>query len=119
MRVLIVDERPSVQAALATSLSEARLGDVLTASEPAGALKLLAEWRPHAVILEVKRRDGQGMHLCRRIRAEAPDVLLVIITSYPDPLERLEAMGLGVDDYLLKQADPAELVERLRRTGKR
>lgn len=113
MRVLVVEEREAVLRALTASLVQAALGEVVGTADPFRALDLIRSWHPDAVILEVKRRDGLGLKLCRVIRQAAPYTLLLVVTSYPDPLERLAAMQAGADGYLMKELDLAELVTRL------
>ncbi|MFZ5827497.1 MAG: response regulator [Bacillota bacterium] len=113
MRVLVIEERETVLRALTASLTQAEMGEVLGTTDPLRALDLIRLWQPEAVILEVKRRDGLGMQLCRVIRESAPQIQLLVVTSYPDPLERLAAMKAGADAYLMKELDLAELVTRL------
>ncbi len=114
MRVLVVDERTEVRAALAATLQQEGVGPVRTAADAETALELVKTWHPDVVLVEVKRRDGRGVELCRRIRERAPQALILVVTSYPDPLERLEAIRAGADGYLLKEPDPSPLIGRIR-----
>lgn len=116
MRLLIVEERDTVRTALIASLVQAEVGEVRGTPDPITALNLIAQWRPDVILLETKRKDGKGIEICRMIRAAAPKAQLLIVTSYPDALERLVAVNAGADGYLMKDADLAPLVTRLRQT---
>ncbi|MCS7177990.1 MAG: response regulator transcription factor [Anaerolineae bacterium] len=115
IRVLIIDEHDAVRQAL-----EARLGSVegvevvgCTGCWQEGVL-LAVEKVPDVVILETKRSDGQGMAALRRLKAECPGVQTIVLTSYPDPEERRQALEAGAARYLLKEIDSAYLVREIR-----
>ena len=66
-----------------------------------------------ALILDVMLPDGDGLTLCREIRARS-DVPIVMLTARGDAMDRIVGLELGADDYLPKPFDPRELVARLR-----
>lgn len=120
IRVVVVDEHLEVLRALAASLEcVAGVEQVRAAVRPDEALKLAREWQPHVVLLEVKRRDGRGLELCRTLSAIRPQPAVLVFTSYANPVEELEAMGAGAAGYLLKETDNAALVSAVLRLGNR
>lgn len=75
---------------------------------------MAAERLPDVVLLETKRSDGQGLVALRRLRDECPLARVVVLTSYPDPNERREALRLGAVRYLLKDIGSGHLVREIR-----
>ncbi len=72
-RVAIVDPQPAVRAGLALLLrAEPGLVPVGAAAGVTDAQELLARERPDVVLLEPRLRDGDGLALCRRVKAEGP-----------------------------------------------
>ncbi|MBX2799709.1 MAG: response regulator transcription factor [Myxococcales bacterium] len=66
-----------------------------------------------AVLLDVMLPDGDGMELCRTLRAES-DVVIVMLTARGEDTDRIVGLELGADDYLPKPFNPRELVARLK-----
>ena len=66
-----------------------------------------------AVILDIMLPDGDGLDLCRRLRAES-DVPILMLTARGDPPDRIVGLEIGADDYLPKPFDPRELLARVR-----
>ena len=73
------------------------------------------------VILDLMLPDGDGLEVCRRIRAlpandrhTSPDVGIVMLTAKGDPTDRVIGLEIGADDYLAKPFEPRELLARIR-----
>ncbi|HKM26108.1 MAG: response regulator transcription factor [Gammaproteobacteria bacterium] len=69
---------------------------------------------PDAVILDVMLPDGNGLQLLRKVRAEHPQLPVVMLSARGEPTDRIIGLELGADDYLAKPCDPRELTARLR-----
>jgi DNA-binding response OmpR family regulator len=69
-----------------------------------------------AVLLDLMLPDGDGLDICRRIRATAPfgSIPILMLTAKGDPLDRVVGLELGADDYIPKPFEPRELLARLR-----
>lgn len=93
---------------------------VRTAATGAEAIKLIKE-RFDLVILDLMLPDMPGEELCRMIR-ETSDVPVIILTAKSSEEDRIQGLGMGADDYVVKPFSPRELVARvkahLRRTMK-
>src|SRR5918997_3966050 len=78
------------------------------------AHELIARERPGVVLLEHRLREGDGIALCRRIKAEQPATRVVLYTALPDAEVELLARVAGVDGLVDKAAPPAVLFEAIR-----
>jgi DNA-binding response OmpR family regulator len=69
-----------------------------------------------AVLLDLMLPDGDGLEICRAIRADAAiaAVPILMLTAKGDPFDRVVGLELGADDYLPKPFEPRELLARLR-----
>jgi DNA-binding NarL/FixJ family response regulator len=115
MRVLIIDEHDVVRHALEARLRSAGEVEVVgcTGCWQQG-INIAMNETPDVVLLETKRSDGQGLTALRQLRAECPSVCIVVLTSYPEPEERSEALQSGAVRYLLKNIDSSHLVQEIR-----
>jgi DNA-binding NarL/FixJ family response regulator len=114
-RVLIIDEHEEVRQALEARLRTAPDMDVVGCTGLwREGVRMATEHHPDVVLLEPKRSDGQGMAALRQLRAECPRAAVVVLTSYPDPEERYEALETGAVRYLLKEIGSSYLVQEIR-----
>jgi DNA-binding NarL/FixJ family response regulator len=117
-RIIVVDRQPAVRAGL-TVLLRSEPGFV-----PVGAAgtieeaEALLEHHPDVVLLEHRLAGGDGLQLCRRIKARTEPPLVVLYTLEPDPSTILAARVAGADGVVDKAADPVELFEALRRVAR-
>lgn len=120
MRLLVVDDDPSVREALALVLG---LGgfDVVTAGDGREAIRTLSLDSPDAVILDVLMPGLDGLEVCRRMRAIGDRTPVLMLTARTEVSERVAGLDAGADDYLVKPFAREELIARLRallrRTG--
>ncbi|WP_036475871.1 response regulator transcription factor [Mycobacterium sp. URHD0025] len=111
-RILVVDDEPTILAAVATRL-RAEAFEVETAVDGPSAVATAASTRPDLVVLDVMLPGFDGLEVCRRIQAERV-VPVLMLTARTDETDMLIGLGIGADDYLTKPFSMRELVARVR-----
>jgi two-component system nitrate/nitrite response regulator NarP len=115
MRILVADDHPMIQTAIEVLLRGTDYEIAGTAGSGEETLRLLGEVQPDLLLLDLQMPGGGGMEVLRRARAERPRVQVVLLTAAIDDGSLMEAKALGVDGMVLKNADPAYLLECLDR----
>jgi len=111
IRVLLVEDHALVRAGLEQLLARADGIEVVgSAGDGAEAVELAAERRPDVVLMDLVMPQLDGREATRRIVAVDPDVKVVVLTSFSDREQILEAIDAGAIGYLLKDAEPEELI---------
>ncbi len=114
IRVMIVDDHERVRGELTATLTRSGTVEVVGATGSAEEASLwLAERHPDVVLLDMKRRDGGGLDLCRRLSGNGHARAVVILTSYLSREEWQNARQAGATDYLLKQIDCKALLSKI------
>ncbi len=108
-RLLLVEDDASVRSALRLSLADAGY-DVVEAATGREALLALAE--VDAVLLDLTLPDGDGVHLCRRIRAAGP-LPVIMVTGRSASDQVVAGLEAGADDYVSKPVVGRELAARV------
>lgn len=113
--VLVVDDHPVVLAGLVALISTDPAMEVVgSASGVAGALALALEEPPSVCILDLQLPDGDGVSLGVELKARWPSARVLILTMSDDPAAVIRTLSAGLDGYVLKDSDPAELVSAVR-----
>jgi len=109
-RVLVVEDH--VDTADSTRMLLELLGhEVAVATTGPDGVRLAREWRPRAVLCDIRLPGLDGFEVARQLRADADTagVFLVAITGYGREADRERSRTAGFDLHLVKPADPAEL----------
>lgn len=109
--VLVVDDHARIAEILRDYL-EADGFTVRTAADGGAALDLLARESVDCVVLDIMMPGLDGFAVCRQIRASS-DVPVLFLSARDAETDKLRGLGLG-DDYIVKNASPAEIVARVR-----
>ena len=111
-RLLMIEDDRALAEMVATYLG--RAGMTLDHRESAAAGLAAALQGGHdAVILDLMLPDGDGLEICRAIRAHS-DVPILMLTARGEEADRIVGLEIGADDYLPKPFNPRELLARLR-----
>jgi DNA-binding NarL/FixJ family response regulator len=115
VKILIADDHGIVRSGLRMLLE--RQGDIEVIGEAAdgvAARDIAIRERPDLAILDVKMPKLTGLQATREIRAQAPDVAVLILSMYDDERYLFEALKAGASGYVLKAQADADLVEAVR-----
>jgi DNA-binding NarL/FixJ family response regulator len=114
LRIVIADDQASVRQGLVLLLDGLPDIDVVgAAADGAQALDLVAEHHPDAILLDLNMPVLDGIGAIRRLRAEHPDVAIVVLTTYADDSSVLDALRAGARSYLTKDADHTDIARAL------
>jgi two-component system KDP operon response regulator KdpE len=112
VRILVVDDEPQIVRALRAGL-RARGYEVLSASDGATALELVADSAPDLIVLDLAMSPIDGLEVCRRVR-ERSAVPIIVLSVRDSEGDKVTALDLGADDYLVKPFGMDELLARIR-----
>ncbi len=113
-KILVVDDEPTMRRLMAMLLG--RKGHhVLEAGDGETGLTMALEHQPDVILLDIMMPHVDGFETLRRLRANAQtEAIPVIFLSAKSQVEdRVEGLRLGADDYIVKPADPDELMARI------
>jgi diguanylate cyclase (GGDEF)-like protein len=110
--IIVVEDHPDVSFLLSRQLK--REGYTVRAASTIAAARELAREPWDLAILDRNLPDGDGVDLCRELRAAAPHAYLVMFTGAASDEAKLEGFACGADDYITKAAPIYELMARIR-----
>jgi DNA-binding NarL/FixJ family response regulator len=114
IRVLIADDHPIVRAGLLDVLSSRPdfevVGEATTGTE---AVALASRLHPDVVLMDLRMPEMDGVTAIAKIKAEHPDVNILVVTTYDSDADILPAIEKGATGYLLKDTPRKELFEAI------
>jgi two-component system, NarL family, response regulator DevR len=115
IRVFLLDDHEVVRRGVADVLSsDPDITVVGEAKNAAEAMSRVPALRPDVAVLDVRLPDGDGVTVCRDLRALLPELGVVMLTSYSDDEALFQAILAGAAGYLLKQILGQDLVTAVR-----
>jgi two-component system phosphate regulon response regulator OmpR len=111
-RVLLIEDDSRLANMVGEYLGKAGF-HIIHAENGARGLALHGREAVDVVILDLMLPDGDGLDICRQIRARSNSPILML-TARGDPMDRVVGLEMGADDYLPKPFEPRELLARLR-----
>ena len=111
IRVLLADDHDVVRRGL-TALLDGATGFAVVgaASDGEEAVALAAAHEPDVVLMDLSMPGVDGIEATRRLTAAQPEARVVVLTSFSDRERILDALDAGAVGYLLKDAEPDELL---------
>jgi DNA-binding NarL/FixJ family response regulator len=116
--ILVADDHPLFRQGLRRLLDTVTdfrvVGEVERGDEVLAAVRAK---RPEVVILDVELPGISGIGAVEAIRAEAPDVRVVMLSGFGDPKRIRAALRAGAHGYVLKNAPPLEILDAIRKVA--
>ena len=117
MRILLADDHPMISTAIEALLRGTQFEIVGMASTGEQALAKIEETQPDILLLDLQMPGGTGMDVLRRVRSDGSRMKIVLLTAAIDDASLVEAKNLRAQGMVLKNSDPAYLLECLDRVG--
>ena len=112
VRVVLVDDHVLFRTGLEVVLgADPRVEVAGQAADGVAAVEVARAARPDIVILDLRLPGCSGLECCRRIRDELPDTQVLVLTASDAEDDLVAALRAGAGGYLVKDGDPAELME--------
>jgi DNA-binding response OmpR family regulator len=113
MRLLLIEDERELAGALITIFS--KQGIVIDHTALLGdALELVQQNDYDAILLDRRLPDGEGLTFIPNLRRMRRDTPIIVLTARNEPLERIEGLNIGADDYMGKPFLADELLARVR-----
>ena len=115
IRVVLADDHAVVRKGIREFLEEE--GDIAVVAEAGDgeqAMALVAAHQPDVAVLDIQMPGLSGIEVTRRIKAQFPDVRVLVLTAYDDDPYIFALLQAGASGYILKTADSSELVRAVR-----
>ncbi|MET1059668.1 MAG: response regulator transcription factor [Nocardioides sp.] len=115
IRVLVVDDHPVLRSGLVQLVSGADDMEVVgTAADGGVALERVRETAPDVVLMDLQMPGIDGVTATRSILAETTGTQVLVLTSFSDGERIVAALDAGAVGYLLKDADPDDVLDGIR-----
>ncbi|MPS68414.1 response regulator transcription factor [Novosphingobium aerophilum] len=112
-RIIVLEDDPDIRELIAAQLSREpqHVDSVGTVAD----LRAILQGDPvDLLILDLNLPDGDGLDICRDLRASGHQGAIMMVTAREGPIDRVLGLELGADDYLTKPFEPRELLARVR-----
>lgn len=115
LKIFLAEDEVVVRETIKRMIPWEELGFELVGEAADGemALPLLIRQQPDLLITDIKMPFMDGLTLARLAKKEIPGLKVVILSGYDDFNYAKQAIGIGVEDYLLKPITKNALIERL------
>ena len=115
IKVFLVEDEKIIRKSIKNNVKWEENGFEFAGEAPDGemALPMIEKLHPDIVITDIKMPFMDGLTLARLAKKEIPGLKVVILSGYDDFNYAKQAIGIGVEDYLLKPITKNALIERL------
>ncbi|MBP0614665.1 response regulator [Jiella mangrovi] len=113
MKLLIVDDHKVVRDGIRRLIEGLAVSAIAEAESPSDALREFRGLRPDVTILDINLKNGSGLDVLRRLRADDPKARIVVFSMYSDVVYAVSARREGALGYVSKSAPSDELLVAL------
>ncbi len=119
IKILIADDHPIVRQGLATVLNQEEDLEVVGLAENGlEAVARARELRPDIILMDLQMPEMDGVEAIHQIKEEAPDIGIIILTTYDADDYIFRGIEAGARGYLLKDSPPEEVLKAIRTVDK-
>ena len=113
-RILIADDNAQNVELLEAYLAEGDW-DVRTAADGEETLRVVRDWRPDVILLDIMMPKISGFVVCKRLRADPQtrDLAVLMVTGLVQPSDIDKAVEAGAEDFMTKPINKADLLRRV------
>jgi two-component system, NarL family, nitrate/nitrite response regulator NarL len=112
-RVLLIDDHTLFREGLQELLSRHRIETVAAVGDGETGIRLARELLPDVILLDMRMPGMNGLEVLRRLRQAGLQMPIVMLTTSTEESDLIECLRNGAQGYLLKEMEPAALVEAL------
>jgi len=112
-KILIADDEPNIVISL-EYLMQREGHEVLVARDGEEALQMISEHEPDLVLLDAMMPKKSGFEVLQAVRAEHPDLKIIMLTAKGRDTDIAKGQALGADAYVVKPFSTRELAEQVR-----
>jgi CheY-like chemotaxis protein len=114
-RVLVAEDNPQ-GAELLEAYATGGGYDVRTAADGESTLRLVREWKPDLILLDVMMPKLSGFEVCKRLKADpaTKDIAIIMVTALDQPSDVERAVEVGTNDFLTKPINKTDLLLRIK-----
>src|SRR3954447_21806241 len=114
--IFVVDDHPIVRQGLMQLINAEHDLEIVGQGEDAYvALKLIRQLKPDLTLLDISLKDTGGIELLKELRAQDPDLRVLILSMHDESLYAERALRAGARGYIMKQEAPQALLEAVRK----
>jgi two-component system, OmpR family, response regulator len=112
-RILVVDDEPNIADVISMALRYQGF-TVESVGDGQGALKAVASFKPHLILLDIMLPDMEGFDVAQRLGAQRAQVPIIFLTARDGTEDKVRGLTMGGDDYVTKPFSLEELIARVR-----
>ena len=117
IRLLIADDHEVVRTGLVSLMQGTEIDVIAEAANGHDAVRLAREHQPDVALIDIRMNGGDGLDALERIKAETPDLPVLILSTYDNPTYVARAVALQASGYVLKGADREQLLSAIRQAA--
>lgn len=114
-RVLVAEDNPQGAELLEAYVTGGGY-DVRVAADGESTLRLVREWKPDLILLDVMMPKLSGFEVCKRLKADPAtmDIAIIMVTALDQPSDVERAVDVGTNEFLTKPINKTDLLLRIK-----
>ena len=117
IRLLIADDHEVVRTGLTSLMQGTDIDVIAEATNGHDAVRLAREQKPDVALIDIRMNGGDGLEALEQIKADHPDLPVLILSTYDNPTYVARAVALKASGYVLKGADREQLLSAIRQAA--